>query len=124
MLNLSNAVVIIEIQMVSDLVSDIVRSTAQQSMLVTQLYGKSCFLTVEFSDYPTYNIYVETALVEYADGYPVCVMISRLCCTETTSNLALKTAPWLPRLQLLVVFYLSIPVTCWPFSELCYWHHY
>ena len=92
--------------------SGIVRSTAQQSMLVTQLYGKSCFLTVEFSDYPSC---VETTLVGYG-GYPVCVRVSRLRCTEATSNLALKTAPWLPRLQTLVVLYLSNPVTCWPFT--------
>ena len=42
--------------------------------------------------------------------------VSRLRCTETTSSLALKTAPWLPRLQTLVVLYLSNPVTCWPFT--------
>ena len=66
-------------------------------MLVTQLYGKFCFLTVAYSDYPG---------SEYC-GYPVCVRIQH-------HNLALKTAPWLSQLQTLVV--LSNPVSCWPFT--------
>ena len=62
---------------------------------MTQLYGKFCFQTAEYSDYPSC---VETALVEYevlwlpslCEGFQAALHIK--CELYDSANLALKAA--------------------------------